>query len=377
MLDVGVNPATGTRKQKKKGGFATKGEAQEAAALLVAELAQGLHIEEKSTTFEAFSEEWLMLYSGTGKVKVSTLRVRRHELDKLMPFFAKLKMKDVTKQQYQTALNKLKAKGFADNTLDGIHRTGRMVFKKALELDVIKTDPTAFAYVPKVQKTVEQIEQAEAVVKYLEKEELALFLRTAKDEGRDRDYAIFMTLAYTGMRAGELCALKWKDVDFEEHSITISKTYYNPTNNIRSYQILTPKTASANRSIEVDVAVIRELEKLRQAQERLKYGKSNYHDKDFVFAKTGNSAGYPEYIKIIENRMRRLLQLAGLNPSLTPHSLRHTHTSLLAEAGVELHDIMDRLGHKDDDTTRNIYMHVTKTKKKEAVQKFSELMNSF
>ena len=72
--------------------------------------------------------------------------------------------------------------------------------------------------------------------------------------------------------------------------------------------------------------------------------------------------------------MRRILKYAGLNTSLTPHSLRHTHTSLLAEAGVGLEEIMERLGHIDDDTTRNVYLHVTKEKKKEAPQKFAELM---
>lgn len=74
--------------------------------------------------------------------------------------------------------------------------------------------------------------------------------------------------------------------------------------------------------------------------------------------------------------MRRLLKLSGLNEMLTPHSLRHTHTSLLAEAGVGLHEIMQRLGHKDDDTTRNVYLHVTKTKKKEASHKFGQLMSN-
>lgn len=51
-----------------------------------------------------------------------------------------------------------------------------------------------------------------------------------------------------------------------------------------------------------------------------------------------------------------------------------THTSLLAEAGVGLQEIMDRLGHKDDATTKNVYWHVTKTRKKEAAHKFRELM---
>lgn len=74
--------------------------------------------------------------------------------------------------------------------------------------------------------------------------------------------------------------------------------------------------------------------------------------------------------------MRSLLKIAELNTNLTPHSLRHTHTSLLAEAGVSLPQIMERLGHKDEDTTKNVYLHVTKEMKKEASQKFKELMEN-
>lgn len=58
--------------------------------------------------------------------------------------------------------------------------------------------------------------------------------------------------------------------------------------------------------------------------------------------------------------MTRLFNLANLNLDLTPHSLRHTHTSLLAEARVGLEEIMDRLGHCDDETTKNVYLYVTK-----------------
>lgn len=102
-----------------------------------------------------------------------------------------------------------------------------------------------------------------------------------------------------------------------------------------------------------------------------------YHNEDFIFASIDEMLpGYPLYIKKIENRMRRLLKIAKLNSNLTPHSLRHTHTSLLAEAGVSLPQIMERLGHKDEDTTKNVYLHVTKEMKKEASQKFKELMEN-
>lgn len=118
--------------------------------------------------------------------------------------------------------------------------------------------------------------------------------------------------------------------------------------------------------IDVTKDVLIELDKLRKAQKevRMKYRKT-YHNEGFVFAQLDEvNAGYPAYVKLIEIRMKRLLKIADLNPSLTPHSLRHTHTSLLAEAGVSLEQIMDRLGHTDDDTTKNIYLHITKPKRK-------------
>ncbi|WP_215831165.1 tyrosine-type recombinase/integrase [Pelorhabdus rhamnosifermentans] len=74
--------------------------------------------------------------------------------------------------------------------------------------------------------------------------------------------------------------------------------------------------------------------------------------------------------------MTRLLMLSELNQALTPHSLRHTHTFLLAEAGVGLYEIMERLGHSDDDTTKRVYLHVTQSMKKEASQKFNNLMKN-
>lgn len=374
-----IDPKTGKRKQKEIGGFRTKAEAEEAAIRVQSEMQSGTFIEETDITFEQFARDWLEGYANTGKVKISTVRVRQNEIDRLMDYFRHLKLKDITRKQYQDALNNLKTRGYADNTIDGAHRTGRMIFKYALELEVIKKDPSEFASVPKTQKTVEELEQEIEIPKYLEKEQLAHFLETIKDHGMDiRDYPIFLTLTYTGMRVGELCALKWSDIDFEEQTISITKTYYNPKNVISEYVLLTPKTKTSKRVIDVDRLVLDELEALRTQQKavHMRYRKT-YHDKGFVFAQMGEqNAGYPAYPKLVGIRMARLVKIAELNSNFTPHSLRHTHTSLLAEADVSLEQIMHRLGHSDDDTTKNIYLHVTKPKKKEASHKFTELMRS-
>lgn len=84
-----------------------------------------------------------------------------------------------------------------------------------------------------------------------------------------------------------------------------------------------------------------ELEKHLAIQNEVKMRhQKTYHNHDFVFVDLVKKHGYPIYIKKDENRMTRILKLAGLNHELTPHSLRHSHCSLLAEAGVPLQDTM-------------------------------------
>lgn len=373
-IDVGQAPRTGKRKQKTKGGYKTKKEAQLAAGEVQKKLADKTYIEESDMIFSAVAKEWLARYSDS--VKVSSVRIRENEIAHLNHYFEMLPINTIKKRAYQSALTDLKKRGYAENTISGVHGTGRMIFQYAVEFDLITDDPTAHAKVPKTQQTVEDIEQEEDVPSYLEKEQLALFLKTAQEKGMEDDYEIFLTLAYTGMRAGELCALKEKDLDSKENTIRITKTYYNPKNNIKEYDLLPPKTKTSIRTLEVDPLVIKALDRRINKQKPIKMKfRKTYHDKGFVF--TGDKyLGYPIYIKFIENRMARLLKLSGLQEDLTPHSLRHTHTSLLAEAGVSLEAIMERLGHTDDDTTRKVYLHVTKPMKKEASHKFSELMRS-
>ncbi|KQL17647.1 tyrosine-type recombinase/integrase [Cytobacillus solani] len=378
VVENGIDPQSGQRRRIVKKGFVKEKEAKNALKEFERKTS-GKNFEDNNITFEDMAQDWLDVYSETD-VKVSTIRVRNHEIGHLNRYFAKYKIKDITKRMYQSALNDLKKKEkLAHNTISGIHGTGRMIFKRALEQDYLLVDPTEFAFIPKDKKTVEDIENQKVEEKYLEKHELKDFLETAKTLGEVDDYVIFLTLAWTGLRAGELVALKWKDIDFEEHTINITKTYYNPKNNTKNYELLPPKTEGSIRKIDVEEEVIATLKKhqLKQKELKLEVGKE-YYNKDFVFGRLNPPYyGYPHFIKTIENRMESLLKKTpSIKKRLTPHSLRHTHTSLLAEAGVELLQIMDRLGHTEDETTTQVYLHITKDRKKEASQKFAQLMRS-
>jgi integrase len=378
IIENGINPQTGARQRVVRRGYEKKKQALEAAKELEYQLGIRNLDTKMNITFQSMAEEWLSVYGLTDR-KMSTIRVRHHEIGHLNNYFGRIKLKDITKKMYQNALTDLKnEKKLAHNTISGIHGTARMIFKRALEQDLIISDPTQFAFIPKDKKTVEDIENTNVQDKYLEKEELKLFLDKAK-ELNEESYTILFLLAWTGFRAGELLALKWKDIDFEEKTINITKTYYNPTNNTKKFYLLPPKTQGSIRKIIVEDEVLKVLQKhqIKQKMIKLQLG-DEYYDGDFVFGRLNPPYfGYPHFLKTVENRMEAVLKkLPEITKHLTPHSLRHTHTSLLAEAGVELLQIMDRLGHTEDETTTQVYLHITKDRKKEASQKFGELMRN-
>lgn len=372
-----VDPLTGKKKQTTKRGFYSKKEAQLDAAKVELEIADGTFVSEKEITFSEFAPQWIKIYSSTKNVKISTITTREVCIRRMLKYFKHIMLKNVSKTMYQDYLISLKNDGYSKETIISTHATAKMLFGKAHELDIIKINPTAGATIPAFNKTVDELENDGELPKYFEKNELVHFLQTAKQYGIDKDYATFLTLAYTGMRVGELCALKWKDVNFEEKSISITKTYWNKTNNTVQYTLNTPKTKSSKRVILINEMVIGELKKLKSLQNEvmMRY-RIEYYDGDFIFAKLNQFYGYPEKPKVIDKRLKRLLKLSGLNGNLTPHSFRHTHTSLLAEAGVGLTEIMERLGQKDEKITRNVYLHVTKKLKRDAVDKFEKLINS-
>ncbi|REJ07981.1 site-specific integrase [Halobacillus trueperi] len=373
QIYTGVDPSTGKKKFTSKGGFKTKKEAQMAAAEVEKEVFENTYVQEQNITFQEFTLEWLKTYRDTAKI--SSVRNRQHNLDHLNRFFGNKKIKDITRKQYQAMLASLHNAGYAFNTLDGIHATGRMVFRKAVEFNIIKDSPSDFAKIPRKVETVEEVESSKGEIKFMEKEELIRFLNAAKESGIDKDYPMFLTLAYSGLRVGELIALKWSDIDMYKKTLRVTKTYYNPNNRTKEYQLLTPKTKGSIRTLKMDAGVIEVLKRHKEHQDDLiDKMKNEYTQLDFVFAKEVQNLGYPEFLKTVNTHMRRLLKISGIHKELTPHSLRHTHTSLLIEAGVGVKEIQQRLGHGDINTTMNIYAHITENMEEKASQKFSELM---
>ncbi|HIW33391.1 MAG TPA: site-specific integrase [Candidatus Paenibacillus intestinavium] len=375
------DPVTNERDQITKGGFKRKSDADLAASKLEIEIADGTFVKDSKISFGEYSNQWLRWYSAgviSKKPKLSSVRQRTYQVDSLLLHFNSIIIGKITRNQYQDVLLKMK-ESMATNTVKGIHGTARMIFRKAIQDGVIKTNPTDYTRVP-----ADLEDEEDETPKYMEKEELAEFLNLAKSRGTDNYYHIYLLLAYTGMRVGELCVLKWSDINFDEFTISVNGTLYNPYDLTHSYTITSPKTKTSRRVVEVDDMILAELAKIKSQQNEFKMlHRNTWHDGDFVFARMDKPRnakrtvyGYPLVRRTIERRMNVLMQWMNTSVKYTPHSLRHTHTSLCAEAGVSLEAIMQRLGHKDDRTTRLVYLHATQTVKREAAAKFGALMSN-
>lgn len=186
-------------------------------------------------------------------------------------------------------------------------------------------------------------------------------------------YPIFAVMTGTGLRVGEVTGLRWCDIDLEEGMIDVNHTlvYYNHAKDGCYFNVHTPKTKAGNRKIPMLDYVKEAFIKEKQYQEynglSCKARIDGYTD--FIFI---NRFGSVQHQGTLNKALRRIIrdcneaQLAKgtKNPVLLPnfscHSLRHTFTTRLVEEGVNIKVVQDVLGHKDVETTLNIYTDVTK-----------------
>ncbi|MEC0173010.1 tyrosine-type recombinase/integrase [Paenibacillus graminis] len=370
-----TDPQTGERIQKETPSYPTAKEAYQAGIRIEEEIRNGTYIEESKLSVSEWSEKFLVIYASTGKVKNRTVDIRGDSLKIVNRKIGGLTLSEITLLQYQTMLNELKEEGYSKGSIKIIHAAGCLMFRKAVTLKVIKNDPTKEAEIPAFQETVEDIENNSELPQYLEKEQLALLLRTAKESGSVQGFNAVFLLAYTGMRIGELCALKISDIDEVNKKISITKTLYQ-RHGISAFGLNTPKSKSSIRKIDVSETVLKVLRNQEIWRNKFKMSRRDeyYKDAEFVFINELLLPGWPAASRTIDEFMKKMLKAAGLPTTLTPHSLRHTYTSLMAEAGVELPAIKKLLGHKKDGVTEAVYLHVTESKKRAAVEKLDQLM---
>lgn len=201
----------------------------------------------------------------------------------------------------------------------------------------------------------------------LEKKEKAKFLEASEAsalidgmDGINRDFTRFLLL--TGCRSGEAIALEEKDVDMISREIRISKTY-DSVNNVTT----STKTDSSNRTIYMQDELAQMMaDYLHRRKEMLV--RLGVRTDLLFFTPGGEHLSFYALNKYFKAHCQKTL-----GKTLTLHSLRHTHTSLLAENGIPLEEISRRLGHSNSKITKEIYLHVTQKQKEKANERIKEV----
>lgn len=345
---LGKDILTGKDKSICRGGFKTKKEAQSAMAELRFKADTG-QLNFNTTRFDFVYRQWLPLYKTT--VKDSTLNKTITIFDiHILPFFADQDLKNITPLMCQNFVNELSEKLVSYKSA---YNYALRIYDYALKIGlVVGTNPFTRIIYPKVNKTKNK-------TKFLEIKELETLLSCMQHN--KKWYAYFRLLAYTGMRRGEGLALNWKDIDFKNKTITISKTVTVGT--AGQYISSSPKTTSGNRTIAVDDETLSIIQDYRSSLKTLSM---------LVFP--GENS---ESIRLSKpgHFLNRVINKNNLK-KITVHSLRHTHCSMLFEAGWSIKEVQERLGWSDTKTCLDVYYHVTENRKQKSMDSFIRYLKS-
>ena len=360
---LGIDPLTGKKRYTTKRGFKTQKEAKIALSRLELELQKsGIPIS-TNTTFKKAAELWLENYKKT--VKESSYSRTKIIFDKhIYPKFGNIKLSKINTAYCQKVVNDWSEKGTSKQYPLFVNYMNK-VFKYAINIGLTSDNPTLNLIIPKPQIKTEK------KLKLYTKEQLELFLNEVSQEQnpyfKNRDYTLFRLLAFSGCRIGEILALTWDNINFKTHEMAIKKTVARSD---KYYISETPKTKKSNRIIYLDEKTIKQLKfwKLEQRKYLFQLGftKANY-----LFTNDENSFTINQAVAERYNVYR---ERAGL-PYIGLHGFRHTHASMLYEAGADHKEVQERMGHANIKTTMDTYTHITNSKKEETTQKLTNYIN--
>jgi integrase len=176
---------------------------------------------------------------------------------------------------------------------------------------------------------------------------------------------LFEFVSLTGLRIGELLALRYSDYDKENATININGTIQYDYKNSSEIKRGTPKNIYSVRDVSLSDRAVSILNSIMLENKRRSLWFEGYIDHGYIFT---SSRGNPYDIQFLNRRLKGV-HIEGKH--LTTHIFRHTHISMLAELGVPLKTIMQRVGHNDPNTTLSIYTHVTKSMHDDVINKLN------
>ncbi|RVU71197.1 MULTISPECIES: site-specific integrase [Lactobacillus] len=347
----------GNRKFKTKQGFLTKSAARKWANEM--EVAKDANqISNQDPIFAEYFKDWYQTYKAPGTS--NNTKNRYDTIYRLLTkYFGKTKLSKVTRHQYQEFMNDY-GKNHVKSTVYKTNGSIRTSIKDALADGLVRTNFTE-------RINLSWNDERSRKVEYLNFNQVQQLKNSLLDGIKPSFVSRYMllTIIYTGMRPGEIRVLTWHDIDYQNHTINISKSWDYDNDKIVNYDSdeinKDPKNHSSTRVIKVDDHLLDILNQL----------KINHHERLFV-ATDGTIPTSTAVNKVLRKQLKKLnLDKANFHF----HSLRHTHVAMLLFKGVDLYSISKRLGHSNMSITANTYAYMLDELKQQSDQQIVDILD--
>ncbi|MCY6958828.1 tyrosine-type recombinase/integrase [Clostridium brassicae] len=337
------------KKYKRKRGFKTKKECEAALAETITQIEKGTILANDKMTTKEYMQYWMETYP---KNNCSPSTYKRYEffIRDITKYIGKYKLSKLNPMIIQKFYEKLISdRKISNNTVIKTHRMLHLSLKHAQQWQLIHTNPCDLVTPPKSTKKEMKYWQPDEINFYLETIDKTEFL-----------YAPILLAIHTGLRVGELCALKWEDIDFINGTMRVNKTLQRINGKL---SLKEPKTKNSSRIVTLLNTTITFLNGLKKEalQRKLKYG----INLDYVLCWADGRPIDPHYIS---QHFPKLLEKYNL-PKIRFHDLRHTHATLLLKLGTNPKVISERLGHSTVSFTLDTYSHVNTDMQRNEVSK--------
>lgn len=362
----------GKRKRIERVGGYTEKDAQRALRKAIDEYERGgLTVKLNNMSVADYMDYWMKNYVEKN-LKYNTRKNYKNVADNyIKPMIGKYKLKtispaviqDFINQVADTPLERTKKKP-SKHTVEIILTVLKEALKRAVyPYQVLHENPAGYVDMPKYAPVPQRTRQDLKIISLDQYDELLAACPPADP------YHMPLVIAFnTGMRRGEVLGLQWDMVNLETGTIRVERNMIQKGDGV--YDLDSPKSAAGYRTISIGQELIDELKAKRQSQSemRMRYGKL-YNDSNFVCTWDNGNPVVPGYIKY---RSRKLSDDLGFPYSF--HSLRHTHATMLLEAGEKLKVVQERLGHAKLSTTADTYMHVTEEMRNDTAIRFEDYL---
>ena len=353
-IDLGKDPQ-GKRLRKYLTIKGNKGTAERKKRELLTSLDLGLPIDNNKITVSHFLDNWLDIKSS--QINPRSIYGYKNVIKRYAePAIGHILLKDVRATHIEKLYSQNLKEGLTPRTVGQTHRILKQAFKFAVRRNFIGRNPFDSVDPPKAQ-----IKEAKSFTA----EQLKILLREAKGVFKQA----FFIASVTGMRRGEIVALKWEDINFEKNYLSVKRSIvFVPR---EGYLIKAPKTASGVRPIDLSGSVIKQLKEFKAAQAVNQLAAGSYwKNEGWVLTNPDGSHLNPNSITKAFKALRERFNM----PDAPLHGLRHTHATLLLEEGIEREVVQKRLGHTSIVVTSDIYSHVTRRLQRKAADAFEKIL---